>query len=435
MPAPCQRRTATRTAAVPERQRGFALLTLIAIVSVGLAYALITGLTAWSMKLDRARRTDEALALAKEALIGRAAADANHPGSLPCPDTDDDGSAEIFVGAECPAYIGRLPWRTLGLPDLRDESGERLWYALSRSFRDDNSAVINSDTLGTLVVYGPSGSPPALTPAGHDAVAVLFSPGSSVAAQVRNTATDRANPWNYLDSASGRNNPTGTPTTPSPTRPSFIAGAPSDTFNDRLLFITTRDLMPVVERRVAAEVMKALTAFYSAFGFYPWADSNVYPYGDPSYSDNADLGLNKGKLPWAIDYDSSQESQWQGSFPSWFGDNRWYDLILYAVGRNVTYQSWNCAWPSCALPLLQVNDGATVYGSVHAAFFMPGTPVGTTVRPSSDWTAYVEDAENHDNDTSGDGDPNNDIYVAPTGQAFDRDRINFRDSSLIWRSR
>ncbi len=27
--------------------------------------------------------------------------------------------------------LGRLPWKTLGLPDLRDAFGERLWYAVS----------------------------------------------------------------------------------------------------------------------------------------------------------------------------------------------------------------------------------------------------------------------------------------------------------------
>lgn len=422
---------------MPGGQRGFALLALVAIVTVGLAYALVTGLAAWGMQLDREGRTDEALALAKDALIGRAAADGNHPGSLPCPDTDDDGSAEIFAGADCPSYIGRLPWRTLGLPDLRDGNGERLWYALSGNFRDYTTNVINSDTLGTLVVYAADGAT-ALTLPGYQAVAVLFSAGAPLSGQDRDAASAlcattgttlqrRLCATNYLESASGRNNAT-------PGGP-YIAGAPSDTFNDRLLFITTRELMPLVERRVAGELIKALNSFYSTFGFYPWADSNVYVWGDPSYGDEADLGLNKGKLPWNIDYDSSQEAQWQGSLPVWFEDNRWYDVILYAVGRDVTYQPWTCSWPSCSLSLLQVNDGATIYNSVHVAFFMPGTPAAGVVRPSVNWMDYVQDAENHDNDTDGDGDPNNDVYVAPSAQALDRDRIHFRDSSLTWRSR
>src|SRR5688572_8050210 len=99
-------------------------------------------------------RTRAVLDEARQALIGRAIADANRPGSLPCPDGDDDGSADLFVGSACASYIGRLPWRTLGIGDLRDDAGERLWYVLSPAFRDHPSAPpLNSDTRGTLMVY------------------------------------------------------------------------------------------------------------------------------------------------------------------------------------------------------------------------------------------------------------------------------------------
>src|SRR5258708_29066232 len=43
--------------------------------------------------------------------------------------------------------IGRIPWKTLGIDDLRDASGERLWYALAHNFRKlSGTTVINSDT-------------------------------------------------------------------------------------------------------------------------------------------------------------------------------------------------------------------------------------------------------------------------------------------------
>ena len=48
-------------------------------------------------------KTRAALDYARQALIGRAIGDANRPGSLPCPDLDDDGSAELFVGSACPS--------------------------------------------------------------------------------------------------------------------------------------------------------------------------------------------------------------------------------------------------------------------------------------------------------------------------------------------
>ena len=96
------------------------------------------------------------LARAKEALIARAVTDANRPGSLPCPDliTNDgglsnfpgDGKADMFTLTQCPSYVGWLPWVTLDLPELSDDTGTRLWYALSPELRDDDSAQpINSD--------------------------------------------------------------------------------------------------------------------------------------------------------------------------------------------------------------------------------------------------------------------------------------------------
>src|SRR5665811_1174045 len=140
------------------RQRGAALLIMLVILVVGIAAVLVSSLSTTALNNARQNTTSNALAQAKDALIGRAAADNNMPGSLPCPDTNNDGSAELLSGNNCPSYIGRLPWKTLGLPDLRDGSGERLWYALSPAFRDDTSAQpLNSNTKGTLLVYNSDG--------------------------------------------------------------------------------------------------------------------------------------------------------------------------------------------------------------------------------------------------------------------------------------
>jgi hypothetical protein len=44
---------------------------------------------------------------------------------LPCPDTVTEGVA----APSCPGITrGWLPWRTLGLPSVRDRSGTCLWY-------------------------------------------------------------------------------------------------------------------------------------------------------------------------------------------------------------------------------------------------------------------------------------------------------------------
>src|SRR5688572_33016507 len=137
-------------------------------------------------EIERAIRADgrarHSLELARQALIGRAVADATRPGSLPCPDNDDDGSADLFAGSACASYIGRLPWRTLGVGDLRDQHGQRLWYALSPAFRDHPAAPpLNSDTRGSLTVYSNSEA----TVLASDAIAVVFAPGFPLRAQVR----------------------------------------------------------------------------------------------------------------------------------------------------------------------------------------------------------------------------------------------------------
>ncbi len=145
----------TRTCPYLHRhQKGVALLVLLALLGITATVLIMRISASAADTTDQDRRTAEALGLAREALIARAANDATSPGSLPCPDlvtnivgnVPNDGVADLFAGPNCPSYIGRLPWKTLGLPDLRDGYGERLWYVLSPNFRDNLAFVpINSD--------------------------------------------------------------------------------------------------------------------------------------------------------------------------------------------------------------------------------------------------------------------------------------------------
>jgi len=390
----------------PHGQRGAALIVMLVIVVMGAATALVGSLSTTAVKNARQDTTAAALAQAKDALIGRAVSDNNMPGSLPCPDTNDDGSAELLSGNDCPSYIGRLPWKTLDLPDLRDGSGERLWYALSTGFRDDDSArPLNSNTKGTLLIYRADGTNP-LTEAGYDAVAVIFSPGSILGSQVRSTAAEQNSAANYLDIANGRNNATASGP--------FIAGSISDTFNDQLLFITTRNLMPLVEQRVAGTVKKALTDYYTANGYYPWAD-NLLSGGD-NYAANDKT--NRGWLP--RDAAAGSAPNWAAnSLPQWFFDNQWYALIYYSVAEDYTEDPGDCT--TCDDNTLSV-DGVN---GVRTLFFMPGTPIGTLTRNVENLSHHLEDSQNRDHA--------NDLYVTPTSQAADRDRLYWLSSSSIWK--
>jgi type II secretory pathway pseudopilin PulG len=258
-----------------KKQRGGVLMVMLVIIIIGAATILVSALGSSAAHIDRDRTTANALAQAKEALIGRAASDSNVPGSLPCPDTNDDGSAELLSGNDCPSYIGRLPWRTLGLPDLRDGSGERLWYALSRNFRDDNSNHINSDSQGTLTVSG------AIT--ASNVIAIVFAPGHALSGQSRSTTatiactstgstvTHSLCASNYLE---GSNANSSSPASPNLNYQSATA---SGTFNDQMLLLTHEPLFHPVQMRIAREVKTCLDSyaqnFFNTYGLnnYPWA--------------------------------------------------------------------------------------------------------------------------------------------------------------------
>ena len=281
-------------------QRGFAIIAILLLLALMSAYLIANGLSRTSAELsnERERHSMDALRQAKAALIAYAASDqwqqykscgtlpvpcSFQPGALLCPDTDDDGDSQgICSGAV--NRIGRLPWKTLGIDDLRDASGERLWYALSSNFRKlPGTTVINSDTQGQLTVIGAA-------PASQ-VVAIVFAPGVALQGQIRDPANAIAHndPASYLE---GFNAGYDTFTT---------TALPSDTFNDRLIVITQADLMSVVEPVVAArierDVKPLLQDYFSKWGAYPYPVLFAAP---PPAGQGTYLGVSgqtKGLLP------------------------------------------------------------------------------------------------------------------------------------------
>lgn len=289
-------------------QRGAALLIMVAIMVVGIAAILVGSLNSSAINISRQEKTAAALAQAKEALIGRAAADPSLPGSLPCPDQvtntttpipniPNDGVSDSLAGNDCPSYIGRLPWKTLGLTDLRDGQGERLWYALSPNFRDDNSNHINSDAVGTLDITGAQST--------NNAVAIIFSAGTPLSGNSRsNTKTTVCSSligttlagvavpesWcaqNYLDGNNAKASTAAAPNT------NYQAGTSTGTLiNDQLLIITQEHLLPLIEMRIAREVKSCLDSYATPVKKYPWAvpPSSTYYTGE--------TGTKFGRIPY-----------------------------------------------------------------------------------------------------------------------------------------
>lgn len=414
---------------MPARERGAALLILLAMIIPVLIYAVVAGLNRSAGDLARAReqKTYAALAQAKEALITYAVTymdDPTHanrvPGYLPCPDLGpasivDEGVTAPNCGSALVSVMGRLPWRTLGLEALKDGSGECLWYAVSGTYKNNpngvststtNSNMMNWDTNGQFRVMDADGTSfiaGSATDPSTNAVAVIFAPGAALSAQNRALGTGTANcggnytPAAYLETASGINNSTLAAASSPPLvtdYSSFIAGTGSDSFNDKLVYITRADIWNAIKRRSDFKnYLRALTRraaeCTAMFGTHnggasdknhlPWArDVSLSTTSIPTYAVNSRYNdtdnLKSGRLSYRVnsarsdtnnDLDSYNSNDYLFSSTSycaytaeqqvWY-DN-WKDQLFYAVANNFKPSAWPTA-TSCGT-CLSINGGGT----------------------------------------------------------------------------
>jgi hypothetical protein len=397
------------------------------------------------------------LAQVKEALIGWSAARTPtvaspniRPGELPCPDATNSGNDP---GPTCSAgAIGRVPWKSLGIPEPRDSAGETLWYAISGPFRHYGAGYtdpITSDTMGNLTVYLGSNA----TTMTSQAVAVIFAPGAALAAQDRNPSTTALCATtgttisrdlcaaNYLEATGGGNNAqTGGP---------FIQARSSSSFNDRVLAITNADLMPAVEQRVAKEIMSRLESYRIATGAYPFA----------SISNGASaVDHNRHRFP--CDNAGTLPTRWTDAgitLPNWLTNGcdctgatkGWPCVVFYAVAKNrlpgsscsiCASTTTTCGSTTTSTTSLTVantnaqiahlcatgsspftcNPAVLTTGTADLLLITPGAYAGS---PARSWpttisaiSGYFEDPQNSDNDDFN-------CFFVPTSTAHNRDRI------------
>ena len=195
---------------------------------------------------------------AKSALLGYALTYRDtHPGTgfgyLPCPDTDNSGSAQANCGNAGETMIGRLPYKTLGISDLRSADGECLWYIVSGSHKNNpKSAPLNWDTHGQIRVQDLNASLLAdPDDSSGGAVAIIVAPGAPLPGQDRPSGTlpcsgDASNSITaYLDGNAGGAYAKATAGTLT-----VVAGKPrSQANNDRIAWISARELFAPLARR------------------------------------------------------------------------------------------------------------------------------------------------------------------------------------------
>ena len=352
------------------RSRGYALFGVL--VTLGVAATVgVTGIAAQSRSANPAATT-AALARAKQALISRAASDANHPGSLPCPDAvtnipgsnvPNDGIADLLAGQSCPSPIGRLPWRTLGLPDLRDADGERLWYIVAPAYQDAAGHVINPATAGQLAGYDCGADTTATPwpcaqprPLGAGWAAVVLSAGPALASQLRSPSA-AADAAQYLESyASG-----------DPYRLRLAAGS---AHNDRYAAITPDDLFALAQRRVANEVQRVLAAYYAntaslGQAHLPWPATGC----SSAVSCAATMpaaprpATARGYLP---SDDAQLNALMSAQGMAWFDQNQWRATLAYELDGECA-DGGSAAQCGRAFATRTAEPGVTLIGNPAAA--------------------------------------------------------------------
>ncbi|MBU3735916.1 MAG: hypothetical protein FGM62_02955 [Methylobacterium sp.] len=287
-PAPGSRRT------YPTRCRGAALILLVLVLVFFLLGYQIHQLRPEMVSLQRAEKTASALSEARQLLMARAVLDADRPGSLPCPDADANGSADLFAGNDCPQYLARFPWRTLGSGKLTDADGELLWYALSRNHRDDDSAQPLHLNLPAQLRAG----------AVDDVVAVVVAPGAPLPEQTGRPGNDV---HDYLEGENADGDQ------------SFVA-FPAGPDNDRIVWITRTDLKrgvaQIILKRIAGDANSGLLQFRLSNGVFPHADSNGDGYPD--------AGVASGTVPY-------QALNYPVAIKQMLIKNDWFKLAAYSV--------------------------------------------------------------------------------------------------------
>ena len=298
-----------------KRERGVALLALLAVIMLGASWFLVKQLNAESGSRSAVNqsRNAEVLNRAKLALIGYVAMQAansgeDKPGALPCPEAGgyfDNPSQEGQAASSCTLpKVGRFPWRTIGTEKLVDNAGEPLWYVVSPGWAyTSGSTNINSNTLGQLTVDGTANAAAALIIAPGPAFSVPACGAVPAKVQQRPIVNPLdGNPFpdlrNYLECENA------TAPTPDVT---FVTSGPSGSFNDQVMRVTVADVMPGIEAAVAKRIERDIVpSLKTAYANAQWgsgisATNPLFPYpapfGDPGTSNFHGAAVTVGGAP------------------------------------------------------------------------------------------------------------------------------------------
>ncbi len=256
----------------PKCQQGLALLVLVIFIVLAFTSYIFSELTISQIKVNTDKNTQLNLKKAKQAVIDYAVTYAdrsagNGYGVLPYPEAflngDDGKTATVVAGSTKNTNVVEwLPWRSLDLANLKDDSGTCLFYAVSGTYKLGASVqadMINEDSIGMFRVLNSANM---VVQGGSDdsqVVALVIAPGAPLPGQVRNPAVvnsscgrDYGNVSAYLEGNGVYNNSTTSATID--TVDDFIHATETSSteatpYNDKFLTIAREEIWNAIVKR------------------------------------------------------------------------------------------------------------------------------------------------------------------------------------------
>lgn len=407
---------------------------MVIVVALALITFLLSDQSITKVKVDKIKNTQKALRIAKQALISYALNyPKNHPprgpGYLLCPDTDNDGDGETACNG--PSTVGRLPWRTLNIGDIRDSGNERLWYAVSENF--DFTAfpytgtlprkVINTSTRGNITVRDKNNNIIYDGTTIDGIVAVIIAPGESLTRNdgvIQNrSGANINNPSHYLDIDSGGedNVDFDQGTLGGTNKNGFIQGEIFDTtnnavVNDIIEVITYSDIMKQVHKRVSQEISNLINNYFNICEAYPEA-ATFNPTSVTFVSAGLPVPneLQEGHLP----LNMANPYNWGSVCPlglapvpvGWLEEERWDENTYYAYAyENAPPVNTDTCGNGTNPPCMIINSATAPIVDAQSLLMFAGRDTSLN-RPSAFMMDYYE-AENNDLDNVYDADEVND---------------------------
>jgi hypothetical protein len=245
------------------RQRGAVLIAMVLAVLIVTGTGLLASGVALSQKLAAQREVTTSLAKAREALISYAVTYTDNyghntrggVGRLPCPSSRPHSSPALSCGRNAIGYLPAV-WsrgnKRIEIDYLEYFLKQNLWYAVSPEFRYNpaHNALNPSVKAGLLQLNSYD-----------DVVAVVIHPGEPQAGQNRAAVNADIHAFLEKENADGDN--------------VYEMGVEN---NDRIVAITKKELMPLMERRVLGIVRDWLMEYYDENKYFPFAAR----LGDPT---------------------------------------------------------------------------------------------------------------------------------------------------------